>query len=139
MIKPTMMIITSIWGNNKTFRLMRMDLSCPFTEGIYDPDSKVLVLISTEKKQSYHMLAKLDEQGDPLKLKKPRTSPGAKPFPEERKTLETYQEYYITEKKEIEAIVDLLAINKDDVDYKAMMVDKKIIVPEQPKVEIVSP
>lgn len=117
---------------------MRMDKDCPFTEGIYDPESKVLVMISNLKKQSFHMLAKLDEQGDPLKLRKQRTSPGAKPYPEERKALETYQEYYITEKREMEDIIEALAMNKDVFDYKALMVDKQIIMPEQPKIETIT-
>ncbi len=48
----SMMIISSIWGMNKTFRLLPVDEACPYVESIYDPESKVLVVISKLKKQS---------------------------------------------------------------------------------------
>jgi hypothetical protein len=131
----SMMLITSSWGEKKTFRLMPIDLNCPFTEGIYDPDGKVLVMISKDKKESFHMLAKLDEQGDPLKLKRPRAN--MKPFPEERKALETYQEHYISETKEIEQVISMFAVNKEDYDYKSIMAG--LVTPEVPKLNLVQP
>jgi len=131
----SMMLITSSWGEKKTFRLMPIDLNCPFTEGIYDPDGKVLVMISKDKKESFHMLAKLDEQGDPLKLKRPRAN--MKPFPEERKTLETYQEHYISETKEIEQVISMFAVNKEDYDYKSIM--NGLVTLEAPKLNLIQP
>lgn len=137
MSKKSMMLITSQWGENKSFRLMPIEPNCVFVEGIYDPSQKVLAMITKEVKQSLHMLAKLDEQGDAQKLKKPRTN--GKPYPEERKTLETYQEFYISEPKEIETIIEMLASNSDTYDYKTLMNAGPITIPEQPKVSLIMP
>lgn len=128
-----MMLITSTWGEHKSFRLMPIETNCPFIEGIYDPSSKALVMISDKKKESYHMLAKLDEQGDPQKLKRPRQS--HKPYPEERKVLETYQEHYISEKREIEEVISMFAVNADSFDYKTILAG--IITPEGKKLELI--
>lgn len=131
-----MMLITSTWGASKTFRLFPLTNDCPFAEGIYDPEQKALAMISSkDKKESFHMLAKLDEQGDPQKLKRPRAN--GRIYPEERKALETMYEHYITETQEIEAIVSWFAINADTYDYKTML-KQDIMVPEKPKIEIVS-
>lgn len=81
------------------------------------------------------MLAKLDEQGDPLKLKRPRAN--MKPFPEERKALETYQEHYISETKEIEQVISMFAVNKEDYDYKSIMAG--LVTPEAPKLNLIQP
>jgi hypothetical protein len=134
MSEPTMTLITSEWGQGKTFRLMPIQINCPYVEGIYDTEGKVLVLISKIKKQTFHMLGKLDEQGDTLKLKRPRAN--GKPFPEERKIVDTFQEYYITEKTEIEEMVKGLAKNADSFDYKQYL-EKDIMMVEKPKIEIV--
>lgn len=109
MTKNSMKLITSIWGDNKTFRLIPITNDCPYVEGIFDPADNVLVIISKIRKQTFHMLAKLDENGDPQKLKKMRVN--NKPYPEERKIIDTYQEYYITEKEEIQAMIEMLADN----------------------------
>lgn len=127
------MLITSEWGHGKTFRLMPIESNCPYVEGIYDTEGKVLVLISKIKKQSLHMLGKLDEQGDPVKLKRPRAN--GKPFAEERKAMDTFQEYYITEKNEIEEMVKRLAVNADTFDY-AKYFEASIPTPERPSIII---
>ena len=131
-----MMLITSEWMGQKSFRLMPIDKECLFVEGLYDPAQKVLVMISSAKKESLHFLAKLDENGDARKLNKPR--PNGKPFPEERKSLVTFQEYYITEKQEIETIIDMFAVNTDTFDYKEYL-EKDITIPEQPKIQLINP
>jgi parvulin-like peptidyl-prolyl isomerase len=132
----SMLLFTSDWAGAKSFRLMPIQENCPFIEGLYDPTQKVLVMISKQKKESLHMLAKLNEQGDAQKLKTPR--PNGKPFPEERKTIETYQEYYIVERKEIEEIIEMFAANTDVFNYKEFL-EKDITIPEQPKIQLIAP
>ncbi len=133
--KP-MMLFTSEWMGAKSFRLMPLEESCIFIEGLYDPAQKVLVMISKHKKESLHMLAKLNENGDAQKLKAPR--PNGKPFPEERKTIETYQEYYIGERKEIEEIIEMFAANAGTFPYKDLL-EKDITIPETPKLTLINP
>ena len=95
----SMLLITSAWGNTKTFKLIPIDKNCPYNEGIFDADNKVLAIVSKEKKESLHMLTKLNEFGDPLTLKIGRRANG-KDYAEERKNLETFYEYYIEDEKE---------------------------------------
>jgi len=135
MSQKSMMLISSKWGEADSFRLIPIENNCPFVEAIYDPDTRVLVLISNVKKQSLHMLAKLDEQGDPVKLKKPRAN--FKPFPEERKTIETFQEYYITEKSEIENIINMFATNAETFNYSTFL--SGIVKPEEKKLQLIQP
>lgn len=135
MSQNSMMLITSEWGNSKTFRLFPLSNDCPFAEGIYDPEQKALVMISSkDRKETFHMLAKLDDQGDPQKLKRPRIN--GRIYPEERRLLETMYEHFITEKEEIQSIVEWFAVNKN-FDYKSYL-EKDITIPEKPNIEIVS-
>lgn len=124
-MNKTMMLITGSWGQKKTFKLIPVTPDSPYNEAIYDPDSKVLALIGKEKKQSMHMVAKLNEYGDitPMKVGK-RTN--GKDYAEERKVLETYYEYYIDTPEEIKAVIDLLAVNADTFDYSQHMTSSVI-------------
>ena len=133
----SMMLFTSEWMGAKSFRLMPIQENCTFIEGLYDPRQQLLIMISKQKKESLHMLAKLNENGDAQKLKTARP-PNSKPFPEERKSIETYQEYYIGEKKEIENIIEMFAVNADTFGYKEFL-EKDITVPEQPKIQLINP
>ncbi len=110
------MLVTGSWGNNKTFKMIPVSPDCPYNEAIFDRDSKVLALIGKEKKQSMHMVARLNDLGDPQRLKIGKRENG-KDYAEERKTLETYYEYYIENPDEIKAVVNLLAINADTFDF----------------------
>jgi hypothetical protein len=101
---------------------------CIFNEAIFDLDSKVLALISKEKKESLHMVAKVNEFGDVVPMKIGRRSNG-KDFAEERKSLETFYEYYIEDVTEIKNIVSRLAVNSDTFDVISFI----DAVPDVPK------
>jgi len=119
-MNKSMMLVTSSWGNNKTFKLIPVTPECPYNEAIFDRDSKVLALIGKEKKQSLHMVTKLDDNGDVKTLKIGRRA-GGKEYAEERKTLETYYEYYVENPEEIKNIINLFAVNADSFDYNVYM------------------
>lgn len=110
------MLVTGTWGNTKTFKMIPVTPECPYNEAIFDRDSKVLALIGKEKKQSMHMVAKLDDNGDVKTLKIGRRGNG-KDYAEERKTLETYYEYYVENPEEMKDIINILAINADSFDF----------------------
>jgi hypothetical protein len=116
-MSKTMTLITSNWGNKKTFKLIPVSNDAVYNECIYDIDTKMLAIISKEKKDSMHMVAKLTDVGDVQYLKIGKRANG-KDFAEERKTLETYYEYYIEDVKEIEDFIKLFAINADTFDFK---------------------
>lgn len=115
-----MLLITSTWGSKKTFKMLPVEKDCPYNEAIYDCDSKVLALISKEKKETLQMLPKLNEFGDlePLKIGK---RANGKDYKEERKTLETFYEYYIEEKSEIIEFLKMAACNAESFDYEKHM------------------
>ena len=115
MTKP-MMLITGTWGAKKTFKMIPVTVDSPYNEAIFDLDNKVLALIGKDKKQSMHMVPKLDDFGDLKPMKVGRRSNG-KDYQEERKTLETYYEYYLDTPDDIKAVINLLAINADSFDY----------------------
>jgi HD-GYP domain-containing protein (c-di-GMP phosphodiesterase class II) len=114
-LKP-MMLVTGSWGQTKTFKMIPLSPDAPYNEAIFDRDSKVLALIGKEKKQSMHMVAKLDDNGDVKRMKIGRRDNG-KDYAEERKTLETYYEYYLDNPEEIKEVINLLCVNADSFDY----------------------
>jgi len=115
-MNKSMMLITSTWGPKKTFKMIPVSPDATFNEAIFDLDSKVLALISKTKKDSMHMVAKLNEWGDPVTMKIGKRNNG-KDYAEERKTLETFYEYYVENMNEIVEIINLLAINADTFNY----------------------
>lgn len=116
LIGGNMLLIQSDWNEEKTFKLIPLSNECPYIEAIYDPSTKVLVMISRISMTKLHMLPKLDDNGDPAPLKAPRKNGRA--VKEERKSIETFQEFYIDNNEAIDAIVDIFAVNKDKFDYK---------------------
>jgi hypothetical protein len=110
-MNASMLIIKSDWGGKPTFRMIPANKECPYVECIFDPESKVLAVISSTKKNIMHMMTKIDDNGDPVKRK--IVAPGVNPYKEERKTIETFQEYYITDSEEIKEFVKMFAINAD--------------------------
>lgn len=118
-INKSMILTTGQWNNQKTFKLMPVTRECPFIEGIYDPNVKVLAMISDTKKQVFHMIPKIDPNGDPEKRK--TLAQDGNPYKQERRTLESFQEYYIEERSEIEEMIKLFAVNADSYDYTGFL------------------
>ena len=113
----SMMLITSSWGAKKTFKMIPVEKDCPYNECIFDLDSKILAIVSKEAKDTLHMVAKLNEWGDPVTMKIGKRQNG-KDYAEERKTLNTFYEYYIETADDIKAFVKLFAINNDSFDIE---------------------
>ena len=108
MSEKTMMLVESSWQDTKTFKMIPVSNDCPYVECIYDPSSKVFVIISKVTKTSLHMLPKLDEYGKVVSGNR-----GAK---QERRSIDTFQEYYIEEKDSIVDVVNLFAVNAKKFD-----------------------
>jgi hypothetical protein len=118
-MKNTMMIVQATWNETQTFRLIPISTECPYVECIFDPATKVFVIISKITKQSLHMLPKMDENGDPVACKTRR--PNGRNFKEERNKIEVFQEYYVEDRIAIEDLINLFAINASTFDYKAFL------------------
>lgn len=147
-IEPTMLIVNAVWQSKPTFNLIPVSLDAPYTECIFDVDSKTLAIISKTPKQSFHMLPRYDDNGDVQMLKTGKRANG-KQYKEERKSIDTFQEYYLLNPKDIETIINMVALNADTFDYKVFMTtlpapkisnietsDKSIVTP--PQIEIVA-
>ena len=132
-----MMLVNSVFRGVRSFSLVPVSLESPYIEAMFDPSSSILAVIGKEKKESFHMMPRLDENGQPQKLKVPNNTTG-KTVREQRVTLNTFQEYYINDKADIETFVELFAINASSFNYKEFLeVDVKetkvssIIMPGQ--------
>lgn len=123
-MNKSMLLVTSTWGNRKTFRLIPATTESAYNEAIYDPEVGVLALIGKEKKESFQMMPKLTELGDPQVLKIGKR-PNGKDYAESRQVLETYYEYYVENKDEITDLVNRLALNADTYDYQSYMSQKE--------------
>jgi len=121
----SMMIVQATWNETQTFRLIPIATECPYVECIFDPATKVFVIISKITKQSLHMLPKMDENGDPVACKVKR--PNGRNFKEERNKIEVFQEYYVEDAVAIEDLINLFAINASTFDYKTFM--DKVVEP----------
>lgn len=119
MENKTMMLVQATWNEQQTFRMIPVSESCPYVECIFDPATKVFVIISKITKVSLHMLPKMDENGDPVACKSAR--PNGRNFKEERNKIEVFQEYYVEDKAGVDMLIKYTAINADSFDYKAFM------------------
>ena len=99
-IGKNMMLISSPFRNVPSFSLIPASLDCPYVEAMFDPSSGILAVISKVFKKSFHMVPKLDENGQPQRLKVPNKQTG-KTVKEQRVSMDTFSEFYITDKDEI--------------------------------------
>jgi hypothetical protein len=111
-MEKNMMLVSSEWSGKPSFRAMPVTVGCPYVECIFDPESKVLVVISKTKRNTLQMLPKLDEYGTPVS--------GTKGVKQDRHKLEVFQEYYISEPESIKEFINLIAINSE-FDYLSFM------------------
>ena len=121
MTEKSMMLVQATWQDKQTFRLIPISDSCPYVECIFDPGSKVFVIISKLKRTSLQMLPKLDEYGQPIA--------GNKGHREERHKLEVFQEFYIEDKIAVKDLLHLFAINAKTFDFEAFMSEKEEDLP----------
>ena len=115
MSEKSMMLVQSSWQESQTFRMIPIAESCPYVECIFDPGTKVFVIISKTTKHTLHMLPKLDEYGQVIT--------GAKGTKQDRHKIEVFQEFYIESVEAIKELVEHFAINAKKFDYKSFMTD----------------
>lgn len=131
-MKNSMRLITSSWGPAKTFKMIPVTKDCPYNECIFDVQTKVLAIISKDSKESLHMLPKLTESGDVLRLKIGKKENG-KDYAEERRALVTFYEYYIEEKEEALEFIWSVAENAQTFDFQQYIdleIPKEGMVPQ---------
>ena len=95
----------------KTFSGIPLDNHTAFLELMFDPETKVLGVITKNKKIIPQFIPKVDNLG----LPKQNTGRNAKDFPffQERVLVEAYHEQYIRTKEQIDEFLNMHAINLD--------------------------
>lgn len=119
-IGQNMMLVNSSFRNAKSFTLIPVSIDSPYVEAMFDPTSGILAVISKVMKQSYHMVPKLDDEGQPMRLKKPNMQTG-KTVKEERRLVDTFSEFYLSDRKDIETFIHMFAVNANEFDYSEFM------------------
>ena len=114
-MSESMMLVQATWQEQQTFRMIPINDACPYVECIFDPGTKVFVIISKIKKTTLHMLPKLDEYGQAVT--------GNKGMKQERHKLEVFQEFYVEDTTAMEELIKQFAVNAKKFDYKKFMVD----------------
>jgi uncharacterized membrane protein len=109
-----MMIYKSKWNDKETFRMIPLTMECPYNEIIFDPEQKVLAIISKDRKEKPLMLPRLSDKGDIIPAKRPNTD---HTWQEQRVMMESYYEYYLENMADIESFVKHFAVNSFVPDY----------------------
>lgn len=135
MLGQNMMLINSAFRNAKSFSMVPVSNDSPYVEAMFDPSSGILAVISKTTKSSFHMLPRLDDNGQPQRLKTPNKQTG-KTVKEQRVTMDTFSEYYISDKEDIKTFIELFAINASSFDYKSFL---EVDVKEVKKSPIIMP
>lgn len=117
-IGKNMLLVHGTWGTNRTFKLIPASMDCPYAEVLFDPEGKLLAVISRFNKQVLHMVPRIDENGDPVYMKVGKR-PNGKEVKEQRVTVESFFEYYIFDKNDIAEFIKTYAINSDTFNYQS--------------------
>jgi hypothetical protein len=135
-IGQNMMLVNSTFRNAKSFTLIPVSNDSPYVEAMFDPASGILAVISKVMKQSYHMVPKLDDNGEPMRLKTPNPQTG-KTVKEERRLVDTFSEFYLSDRADIDTFIHTFAVNADHFKIEDFFVDlqktepSKVILPGQ--------
>ena len=129
-IGQNMMLVNSTFRNAKSFTLIPVSMDSPYTEAMFDPASGILAVISKVMKQSYHMVPKLDDDGQPQRLKKPNPQTG-KTHKEERRLVDTFSEFYLSDRADIETFIHMFAVNAENFSVEEFFVDLKKTEPSK--------
>lgn len=132
-----MMIVSAPWKDEPSFRMIPITEDCPYAEILYDPNEKVLAIISKLAKDKPQMMPKLNTSTGQVKTTKGRATEGGplENFPvQERVIMPVYYEYYIDSKEDIKFFIEHFAMNPKHVSLAVInTTKKKPVVPTPPK------
>jgi len=112
-----MCIISGVWNNADTFKLIPVVDSCPYSEVIFDPLTSLLVVISKNTKENLQMVPRLDKDGK--KMLASSFKKGEQPqLKQERLRVKMFTEYYIMKTNEQIDFIEMFAINSGEFDYQ---------------------
>lgn len=130
---PSMLLVKSNWAQMPSFSLIPINKDCPYVEAMFNPHAKVLAIIGKTKKEAFHKVPRLDDNGEPLEKKGPKKDPNS-PYRMQRVSQETYTEYYITEKSDIESFIKAFTVNHESFDWQESLNMETMDAPDTSKV-----
>ena len=108
----SMIVFSADWKGQNSFRMMPISKDCPFVECIYDSQEKILAVIGVNNIPKLQMLPKLSSKGETTQFRtKNEKGEAVAAMSQERASVESYQEYYLKDKTDIEAFIKMVAIN----------------------------
>jgi hypothetical protein len=126
--EKTMMLVHSNFGNAKSFRMIPVTNTCPYVEVLFDPETGTLVPVLNVIKQAYHMLPRLDDNGDVMRMKLGARDNG-KDYKEERRLVETFSEFYVSEESSIQEFINYFGVNASTFDWKGFLPKQEVAKP----------
>lgn len=123
-MEKTMMLYTAATNGEKTFSLLPLSADCPFNEAIYMPKLEALAILGKTTRDTFTMLERLDENGNPTG----QTGKGGEPEKPkmQRVQLSTPWEYFVHEKDEIRAFIKTNAVNEETFNYTVYMTELEV-------------
>lgn len=142
-----MLLYTSIWKEQQTFKMLPVTNDCPFLEVIYDTESKQLAVVGSKLKKGFTYMDKLDNNGHKTLisgyegLKKKYPTQEIYPYKRERTEIDVVNEYYIKEESEQIEFINRFCENADAFGFQKY-IDAPATKPQTadftPKLEIAS-
>lgn len=110
-----MLFIDAVWTDaTPTFSLIPLENNCPYIEGIFEPKKKALVLLTTHREDTFQMLPRLDDAGEPLIRKDIKKDEPKNPYKQQRVQMNTYHEIAIRSKEDIILFLKEMTINYNE-------------------------
>jgi hypothetical protein len=132
-MSKNMMLYTTATNGDKTFGMLPLNSDCPFNEAIYMPKLEALAILSTSNRDTFTMLERLDENGEPAMSVVKERNGGSKQIPkQQRMQVSSPWEYFIHEKDEIVDFIKTMGVNAETFDYFKFMTTLETV--EQPKI-----
>lgn len=128
-IQPTMLLISSVFDNGNgdftpNFRMIPVDLKCPYVECIFVPKYLSLMVATKTTKTQMMMIEKLDDNGFRIPIK----NSTKELYKMTRKELKTFHDFRLIGKDEIEQFIRMFSINAESFDYA-----KYFVIPDSPE------
>lgn len=107
----------STWLDKPTFKLMCVSNDCPFVEGIYLPEEKLLIVVSKFKQHKFEYLPKLDDDGNPQYAKTDPRVNKEKLFKRQRVQYDGNYDYTLSNIEDIKSFVKEYAQDNANFDF----------------------
>ena len=131
-----MLLISSTFLNEDSFKLIPLTQDCPYLEVVYSPSLTILAIVSKTMTEKFSMVPRLDDNGNPQRVAG-HAANAQNPYKEQRITTSMPYEYKLLAYEEQKDFIKMFAINAETFDYEKFLrnqdteCEQKIVVPEK--------